>query len=77
MSGCCAHEAVKQANTGCCGLWHQSVRGRPGCTIRGPSCPGLVGTLISAIVMRSAIQIIREVRALQTTNSSDLVCGKN
>lgn len=37
----------------------------------------LVGTLIAAIVMRSAIQIIREARGLQTTDSSDLVCEKD
>lgn len=44
----------------------------------GQSWPDLlVGTLIAAVVIRSSVQIIREARALQTTASSDLVCGKN
>ncbi|MEK7258719.1 MAG: cation diffusion facilitator family transporter [Pseudomonadota bacterium] len=37
----------------------------------------LVGTLIAAIVMRSAIQIIGEAGALQKTSTSDLVCEKD
>ncbi len=36
----------------------------------------LVGTLIAAIVMRSAIQIIREARSLQTPDSSEFVCER-
>ncbi len=37
----------------------------------------LVGTLIAAIVMRSAIQIIREARSLQTPDSREFVCEKD
>jgi cation diffusion facilitator family transporter len=37
----------------------------------------LVGTLIAAIVMRSAIQIIREASALKRTSISDFVCDQD
>ena len=44
----------------------------------GSAWPDLaVGTLIAAIVMRSAIQIIREAGALKMTSTNALVCEKD